>query len=282
MGPMTITERICYDCSDLRVLYIAEIVGKAGLSCVKTQLKALRETSKIDFVIANGDGVTSGFGIGKNHAITLHKLGVDVITGGDQIFFKKDMVAHVEHAHYVLRPANLPAGAPGRGWRCFTAGDERVAVISLLGLSGFDRIHGSNPFTYLPDLAAKARSETPYVVVDFHALTTAEKYSMFFRADGMVSAIIGSGTRVQTTDAFVLPKGTGVIGDAGRTGSIDSVAGLDPGPEIRKFLTSLPERSSDAWLNPCLQAVLLDLESDGSCRSIESISQGCKEAQHHD
>ena len=262
----------------MRILYIAEIVGKAGLSCVKSQLKTLRTDYDVSFVAANGDAVTGGFGIGKNHSITLHKLGIDVITAGDQVYFKKDMVVHIEHAHYILRPANFPPAAPGRGWRYFNAGDERVAVISLIGQSGYDRIHGSNPFTYLPELAHKARRETPYVIVDFHALTTAEKYSMFFSADGQVSAVIGSGTRVQTNDAAVLPGGTGMIGDAGRTGSLDSVSGLDPGPEIRKFLTSMPERSADAWATPRLQGVLLELSPDGACKTIEPISVVCKEA----
>lgn len=261
----------------LRVLFIAEIVGKAGVYCIKSLLPKLRTELQVDFVIANGDGATGGFGIGRNHAIYLHKLGVDVITGGDQIYFKKDMVVQIEQAHYILRPANFPPAAPGRGWRYFNVGEERVSVVSLIGQSGFDRIHGSNPFTYIPELASRARRESPYIIVDFHALTTAEKYSMFHRADGEVSAIIGTGTRVQTNDAKIMPKGTAVIGDAGRTGSRDSVAGLDPGPEIRKFVSSMPERSSDTWEALELQGVLLELDPDGRASLIEAIRRPCKE-----
>jgi metallophosphoesterase (TIGR00282 family) len=262
----------------LRVLFIAEIVGKAGVYCVKSVLPGLRKELEIDFVVANADGATGGFGIGKNHAMYLRKLGVDVITGGDQIYFKKDMVSYIENSFSTLRPANLSPAAPGRGWRFFNANDDRVAVISLLGQAGFDRVHASNPFTYLPELAAKARRETPYLIVDFHALTTAEKATLFYRADGSVSAIIGTGTRVRTNDAAIMPGGTAVITDAGRTGSYDSVAGLDPGPEIRKFLSSMPERSSDAWDALQLQGVVLDIGPDGKATRIEPVTRTCKEA----
>lgn len=262
----------------MRVLFIAEIVGKAGVYCVKSVLPDLRKEFEIDFVVANADGATGGFGIGKNHAIYLRKLGIDVITGGEQIYFKKDIVPHIDQSSYILRPANFSPAAPGRGWRYFNAGDQRVAVISLLGQAGFDRVHASNPFTYLPELASKAGRETPYVIVDFHAVTTAEKYTMFYRADGAVSAIIGTGTRVQTNDAAIMPGGTAVIADAGRTGSRDSVAGLDPGPEIRKFVSSMPERSAEAWDALQLQGVVLEIGPDGKASRIEPVTRPCKEA----
>ncbi|MFW5686512.1 MAG: TIGR00282 family metallophosphoesterase [Spirochaetota bacterium] len=258
----------------MRILFIGEIVGKAGVFCVKSLLPSLRKELEVDFVVANGDGATGGFGIGKSHSVYLRKLGVDVITGGDQTFFKKDMVPHLESAYYMLRPTNYPPAAPGRGWRYYNLpGDQKVAVISMLGLSGFDRAHASNPFTYLPELASRVRKETPHIIMDFHATTTAEKYTMFFLADGEISAVIGTGTRVQTADAQVLPKGTAMIGDAGRTGSRDSVAGLDPGPEIRKFLTGVPERSSDTWVNLELQGVLVELADDGRATSITPLQR---------
>jgi calcineurin-like phosphoesterase len=190
----------------VRILFSGEIVGKAGVYCIKRLLKDLRKEFEIDFVIANGDGATGGFGIGKSHAIYLRKLGCDAITGGDQLFFKKDMVPHMESAYYMIRPANYPPASPGRGWRYFDVGHEkRIAVISMLGLSGFDRAHGSNPFTFIPELAARARKEASTVILDFHATTTAEKYTMFHHTDGMLSAVVGTGTRVQTADAMVMP-----------------------------------------------------------------------------
>ena len=101
----------------IRVLYIGEIVGKAGVYCIKQALPKLKPELGINFVIANGEGATGGFGIGKNHSIYLHKLGIDVITGGEKIYYKKDMVPHIAKSPYILRPANYPPSNPGRGWR---------------------------------------------------------------------------------------------------------------------------------------------------------------------
>jgi metallophosphoesterase (TIGR00282 family) len=262
----------------VRILVLGEIVGKAGVYCIKAGLPKLREELGVEFVIANGDGATGGFGIGKNHSIYLRKLGLDVITGGDQIYYKKDMVPHIDGAYYMLRPANYPPGTPGRGWRYYTVGGKdagdsapRIAVISMLGQSGYDRVHASNPYTYLPELAGRAKAETPFVVVDFHATTTAEKNTMFHHIDGKVSAVVGTGTRVQTADARIMPEKTAVITDAGRVGSQASVSGFDPEPEIRAFLTAVPERSQESWAALELQGVLIDLADDGTATSIEAI-----------
>lgn len=260
----------------MRILFLGEIVGKAGVYCIKSGLQAAKEELAAQFVIANGDGATGGFGIGKNHSIYLRKLGVDVITGGDQIYYKKDMVPHIDSAYYMLRPANYPPGTPGRGWRYYTVGGKdagdtapRIAVINMLGQSGYDRVHASNPFTYLPELAGRAKAETPFIIVDFHATTTAEKNTMFHHIDGQVSAVIGTGTRVQTADARVMPQKTAVITDVGRTGSQASVSGFDPEPEIRAFMTAIPERSQESWEALELQGVLIDLDEDGAAKTIE-------------
>ncbi len=255
----------------VRILYIGEIVGKAGVFCIKQALGDLKAEHHIDFVIANGEGATGGFGIGKNHSIYLHKLGVDVITGGEKIYFKKDMVPHIGKAPYILRPANYPPGNPGRGWRVFQGGNHKIGVICLLGQAGFNRVHLSNPFTFLPELVALVKEETNIVVLDFHATTTAEKYSMFHYADGTVSAVIGSHNKVLTSDEHIKPKGTAVICDTGRTGSFMSIGGLDPEIEINKFLTGIPERSKEYWNSLELQGVLLDINDDGTAEKIERL-----------
>jgi len=255
----------------IRVLYIGEIVGKAGVFCIKQALKTIKSEKNIDFVIANGEGTTGGFGIGKNHSIYLHKLGIDVITAGEKVYFKKDMVPHIGKASYILRPANYPPANPGRGWRVYQAGDKRIGVICLLGQSGFTRVHLSNPFTFLPELVSRVREETPLIVVDFHASTTAEKYSMFHHADGLVSAVIGSHTKVLSADEHIKPKGTAVICDSGRTGSFLSVGGLDPSIEIQQFLTQIPERSNEYWKSLELQGVIIDINNDGKAEHIERV-----------
>lgn len=260
----------------IRVLFIGEIVGKAGVFCVKTLLPALKADRKIDFVIANAEGTTGGFGLGKNHSIYLHKLGIDVLTGGERIYYKLDMVGHIQRAPYILRPANYPPGNPGRGWRVYEIGDSKIGVICLLGQSGFTRVHLSNPYTFLPELLSRVKQETPIVILDYHATTTAEKYAMFHLADGKVSAVIGTHTRALTADEAILPGGTGVICDTGRTGSSDSIGGMEIETELQKFLTAIPERSKDAWGGLELQGVILDIEEDGKTSNIERIRMRCE------
>ncbi|MBN1686177.1 MAG: YmdB family metallophosphoesterase [Spirochaetales bacterium] len=260
-----------------KVAFLGEIVGKAGVYCVKQLLPELIRQRELDFVIANAEGATGGFGLGKNHSIYLHKLGIDVLTGGECIYYKLDMVDHIKTARYVLRPANYPPGNPGRGWWVYRKKDRSLGVAVLLGQSGFSRVHLSNPFSFLPEIVRKLREETKTIIVDFHASTTAEKYSMFYYADGMVSAVIGTHTKVMTSDETILPKGTGVICDVGRCGSQDSVGGLDSGVEIRKFVTQVPERSQDTWENLELQGVVLDFDDDGKAEKIERFKLPCKE-----
>jgi metallophosphoesterase (TIGR00282 family) len=261
----------------VRILYIGEIVGKAGIWCVKTILKDLVRAEKPDVVIANADGATGGFGLGRQHAGYLHKMGIDVITGGECVFYKKDLVEGFDSIPFVLRPANYPPDSPGRGWRFVQAGNTRVAVISLLGRAGFARVHSENPFTALPVLADRLRQETPYIIVDFHASATAEKQAFFYHADGKVSAVIGSHGRVQTSDEMILPLGCGVITDAGRTGSLDSVGGTDAATKIMEYLTGVPDWSHDSWVRPVLHGVVLDLDDAGKTAAIRRIRIECGE-----
>ena len=259
---------------------MGEIVGKAGVFCVKQELHNLINERSIDFVIASAEGATGGFGLGKNHSIYLHKLGIDVLTGGECIYYKLDMVDHIKTARYILRPANYPPENPGRGWWVYHKGDLSIGVIVLLGQSGFDRVHLRNPFSFLPELLEKVREQTDVVIVDFHAGTTAEKYSMFYHADGKVSAVIGTHMKVQTADETILPRGTGVICDVGRCGSLDSVGGLDSEVEIQKFLTQIPERSKNAWDTLELQGVIVDIGDDGKTERIERFRQKCDGGQN--
>jgi metallophosphoesterase (TIGR00282 family) len=255
----------------MRILSLGEIVGRPGIYTVKTGLRQLKGDYDIDLVIANGEGVTGGFGIGKNHSLYLKKIGVDVLTTGEKTFFKKDMVEHIGKAHYMLRPANYPAKTPGRGWRTYEAGGKNIAVVTLLGQSGFSRTHLSNPFSLLPVLLEKIHAITPYIIVQFHAATTAERKAMFFHADGRVSAVIGTHSKAITSDAEIFPGKTAVITDNGRCGSLISVGGLDKDVEIRKFMTGIPERSNECWESLELQGVMITLSDDGKAEKIETL-----------
>jgi len=258
-----------------KVLFLGEIVGKAGVFCVKSLLPQIRQEHGIDFVVADGEGATGGFGIGRSHSIYLHKLGIDCITSGECIYYKKDMVGHIVTAPYILRPANYPQSNPGRGWMIYEKNDKKLAVISLLGQSGFPRVHLKNPISLLPKLIERIAAETRMILVDFHAVATAEKYCLFYAADGTVSAVIGTHTKAATADETVLPGGTAVIADAGRTGSSRSVGGLLPEVEIRKFVTQIHEYSQEVWDGLELQGVIVEIGEDGKALGIRRIRVPC-------
>jgi metallophosphoesterase (TIGR00282 family) len=253
----------------VRILNIAEIVSKAGIFCLKSQINAIKNEYQADFVMINGDGCTSGYGIGKNHSIYLNKLGVNCITTGDQTFFKKDIQPHIEYAPYMVRPANFPPGAPGRGWRYFDLGDKKVAILSLLGMSGFNRLHVRNPFGHLPEIVDRIKKETPIILFDFHSCITAEKAAMAFHADGLVSAMLGTGMKCQTAESKIYPKGTAVVLDTGRTGSLQSVGGFRPDAEIEKFMTGVPNRSLDAWDGLEIQGAMVEIGDDGKAIDLQ-------------
>jgi metallophosphoesterase (TIGR00282 family) len=261
-------------------MYVAEIVGKAGVYAFKRALQELKRRYPWDFLIACADGSGNG-GLGRNHAGYLHKLGANVLTTGECCFFKKDLTENLEKIPYVLRPDNLNPDAPGFGARIYkvgrdtSAGDkktgEKIAVAVLLGQNAFGRLHSASPFVHLPVLLERLRLETPYIIVDFHAQASAEKKALFFSADGLCSAVIGSHTRVQTADESILPGGTAVISDAGRTGSAESVGGCEINSRIQEYLSGIPDWTKDAWDQPMVQGVYIDIDTNGKARSIERV-----------
>ena len=264
----------------MRALYVAEPVGKPGLFTLRHTLAALRKEFAPDFIWGSGDGTTGGFGLGKNHAFTLHKVGLQAVTLGDCAYYKKDLHPVMPTMTFLLRPANFPDSAPGRGHRIYTVPGGKVAVVSLLGQSGFHKTHLPSPFATLEGLLDRIRRETPHVLVDFHGATTAEKQTFFHWADGKVSAVIGSHQKIPTADAQVLPLGTAIITDAGRTGSRQSVGGFEPAGEIRRFLTGVPDRSTECWQDLTVQGVFVETDETGKARSIQPFQRSCQEVPH--
>jgi 2',3'-cyclic-nucleotide 2'-phosphodiesterase len=258
----------------IRILYVAEIVGKAGVFTVKKLLPRVKRDLGVDFTIGNADSATGGAGLGKQHAVYLRKLGIEAITTGECAYYKRDIVEHMPKAPYLLRPANYPYGNPGRGYKVFSCGIAKIAVFQLLGQAGFQRVHLANPYHSVIDLARKLREETPIVVLDFHAATTAEKHTMARHAEGMVTAIIGSHTKAQSADARVR-GGTAFITDAGRTGSQMSVGGFDPDIRVREYLTGIPAWSKDGRLGLELQGCLIEADDDGRAVSIKPLRIPC-------
>jgi metallophosphoesterase (TIGR00282 family) len=252
----------------MKIFYMAEIVGRAGIHAVKKGLGELKRQYQPSFVIACANGATGGNGLGRNHAAYLRKLGADVLTTGECCFYKKDLVENLGRLPYVLRPDNLNPAAPGYGSRIYKVGNEKIAVAVLLGQSGFSRMHGDNPIARLPVLLERLHQETPYIIIDFHAGATGEKRTLFAAADGRCSAVLGSHGRVQTSDEVVLPGGTAVITDAGRTGSLNSVGGTEIEGRIKEYLSGIPDWTREAYDSPELQGVLIDIRPDGKAASI--------------
>ncbi|MCL2184572.1 MAG: YmdB family metallophosphoesterase [Treponema sp.] len=260
----------------MKILYIAELVGKAGVFTFKKALPELKSRYKWDFLIVNANGATGGNGLGRSHAAYIHKLGANVITLGDCCFYKKDLTENLDKIRFVLRPENLNPESPGFGSFIYKAGNtgEKIAALTLMGQNGFNRLHANNPFSILPSLLERLRKQTPYIIIDFHAQASAEKKTLFYAADGLCSAVIGSHTRVQTADETILPGGTAVISDAGRTGSFQSVGGCDIHSRIKEYLTGIPDWTKDAWDELEVQGVYLDIGKDGKATSIERVRIG--------
>ena len=285
----------------MKILYIAEITGKAGVYALKKCLPQFLKEKKCDFIIACADSATGGNGLGRNHAAYIRKLGVNVITTGECCFYKKDLAENIGKIPYVLRPYNLNMEAPGLGCRVYNvvsgaavsgaavnsagsslasggvhsaaggAKSRKIAVAVLLGQNGFGRMHANNPFSGLGSLFEKLRQETPFVIIDFHAMTTAEKQTFFAMAGGSCSAIIGSHSKVQTADERILPGGAAVITDAGRTGSAESVGGSEKESKIREYISGIPDWTKEASEKPELQGVYVELAGNGKAVSIERV-----------
>jgi hypothetical protein len=260
----------------MKILYVAELVGKTGVYVLKKALQELKKRYPWDFLIVCADGATGGNGLGRSHAAYIQKMGAHVITLGECCFFKKDLTENMVNTPYVLRPENLNTDAPGIGSKVFKIGSsgtntEKIAVAVLIGQNGFTRMHANSPFAILPSLLEKLRKQTPYVIVDFHAQASAEKKTFFYAADGLCSAVIGSHIRVQTADETIMAGGTAVITDAGRTGSQQSVGGCEINSRIKEYLTGIPDWTKETWDSLELQGVYLDIDKNGKANSIERI-----------
>jgi 2',3'-cyclic-nucleotide 2'-phosphodiesterase len=256
----------------LRILFIGDIVGSPGRKIVHDRLADILAQRSIDLCIANGENAASGFGITPRLAEELFASGVEVLTGGNHIWDRKEIFEFLPHEPRLLRPANFPNGSPGKGLFIGRAKNGvGYAVLNLQGRTFMTPI--DDPFRAASEQLAKIPPDVKVILVDMHAEATSEKQAMGWFLDGKATVVLGTHTHVQTADNHVLPGGTAYITDVGMTGPHDSVIGMEKQAIIQRFLDGLPARFSVAEGDIQMNAVLIDAdETTGHARSIERLN----------
>lgn len=256
----------------LNILFIGDINGQPGRAAVKALLPQLIKDKKIDFVIANGENASGGFGITHESFRDLIGCGINVITMGNHTWDNKDIFKFIDSEPNLLRPANLSPGNPGKGFSIYSI-DGKSAKVGVLNLSG--RVfmpQADDPFRAADKIVNELRLTTPVIIVDMHAEATSEKQAMGFFLDGRASLVTGTHTHVQTSDERIFKGGTAFITDAGMTGPFDSVIGVEKEIILRRFLTSMPEKFEIAKGDVHLNAVAVSVdEVTGKAVKIERI-----------
>jgi 2',3'-cyclic-nucleotide 2'-phosphodiesterase len=252
------------------VLCVGDVFGEPGRKALHAILPRLRKQHGVDFTIVNVENAAAGAGVTPNIARSILDLGVDVMTSGNHIWDKKEIIEYIGKENLLLRPANFPPGTPGVGSIVAKAGPHRVGVLNLMG-----RVFLPNldcPFRTADEELTRLGAEAQVVVVDFHCEATSESQAMGWYLDGRVSAVVGTHRHVQTADERLLPKGTAYITDIGMTGPVDSVIGVDPALALSRFLTQMPNRFEPAKGPAALHGVVIRIEADGGrALSIERI-----------
>jgi 2',3'-cyclic-nucleotide 2'-phosphodiesterase len=234
----------------MKILFLGDIVGRMGRQAVTEWLPGYKRQEKIDWVIANGENLAGGSGLNKKTVAEVQAAGVDIITSGNHVWRLPEGVMLLDKKDArILRPANYPAGNPGRGWDVFTnALGQQIVVINLIG-----RVHMREPYdcpfqtvdhilnAELPAAAIQAKN-LDGILVDFHAETTSEKYALGYHLAGRVTAVVGTHTHVPTADEKILEGGTAYLSDLGMVGAADSILGVDRNIIIKQFLTARPQK----------------------------------------
>jgi len=261
----------------MKLLFIGDICGRPGRDLIRRGLPALVAHHAVDLVIANVENAAAGFGITPDLADDLAGYGIAVMTTGNHVWDKKEIYPYFAMQPRLLRPANFPDGAPGKGSVVVrTAGGVGVGVINVMGRVFMTAI--DDPFAVVLREIEAVKREAPVVFVDFHAEATSEKVAMGWHLDGRVTAIVGTHTHVQTADERVLPRGTAYITDVGFTGPHDSIIGVERGNALARFLTAMPQRFETASDNPRLNAVVVTCDpATGRATAIERVNLAAAE-----
>ena len=261
----------------MRILFLGDVMGRAGRAAVVEHLPGLRRDWRLDFVVVNGENATGGMGLSGDHARALLAAGADCLTLGDHAFDQKDMLAFIEKEPRIIRPLNYSRMAPGRGARLFEAAGRKVLVVQALG-QVFMKRPFDDPFSAV-DAVLKTHplgGLAQAIVVDMHCEATSEKMAMGHWCDGRASLDVGTHTHVPTADVQILGAGTAYQTDAGMCGDYNSVIGMEKTEPMRRFLTGMPKDRFQPAVGPATLAGVF-VETDdrtGLARSVRMIRVG--------
>jgi metallophosphoesterase (TIGR00282 family) len=255
----------------MKVLMIGDVVARPGRLAVLERIQDLREQHAVDLVVMNAENVAGGFSITPRLADELFANGIDVMTSGNHIFDKREVIPYIDKQPRLLRPANYPPGTPGKGMWTGEVRGEQVAVLSLMGRVFMPP--ADDPFRVADELINSLAPEVKVRLVDMHCEATSEKSAMGWFLDGRASAVVGTHTHVQTADERILPNGTAYLTDIGMTGSYSGVIGMDRQDVIARFTTVTTRRAEHSTGDVRICAALIDIdETTGRAREISRLS----------
>jgi metallophosphoesterase (TIGR00282 family) len=256
----------------MNILFIGDVFASVGRRAVTEHLERLIDEHQLQLVIANAENAAGGFGLTPAVVDELLSLPVDVLTTGNHVWDKKEILEYFPRQPRLLRPANYPGSAPGRG--VFVGETNAGASFCIINLQGRTFMPNTDcPFQEADRILGALDPAVKIRVVDFHAEVTSEKVAMGWHLDGRVSAVIGTHTHIATADSRILPGGTAYQTDVGMTGPYDSVIGVEQAAALKRFLTGIPVRLDPAKKNVQLHGVLLEVdESSGKSTSIRRLS----------
>jgi hypothetical protein len=253
----------------VRIIFVGDVVGSTGRTVVEGLLPGLIENEQPDFVVINGENAAGGVGITAKVARALFDLGADAITLGNHAFRHRDVYDLLDRDGRIVRPANYPKAAPGRGHTVIEKDGMRLGVVNLSGMLYLEAARSA--FPEADAVLAELRGRADHVLVDMHAEATSEKVAMGWHLDGRVTACLGTHTHVATADARVLPGGTAYVTDVGMTGARGGVIGVRREQALARFLTQVPTRFEPSDEDPWLNAVLIEADASGKATGIRQL-----------
>lgn len=255
----------------MKLLFIGDVVGSLGRDMVKEYLPKLKEKYHPHITVINGENAAGGRGITEKIYREFLEWGAQAVTMGNHTWDNREIFDFIDHAKYLIRPANFPEGTPGEGLKYVKLNQFEIAIINLQARTFMSPL--DCPFKKAEQLVLEAQKRTPIIFIDFHGEATSEKQAMGWLLDGKVTAVVGTHTHVQTADNRILPNGTAYISDVGMTGPYDGILGMEREAVIHRFLTSLPVRFEVPKNGrTLLSAILLEIdEKSGKSKKIERI-----------